>query len=117
MHFVQTGLLQDSTPPPVPNAVRRGADGVLHWQADADLESGLAGFIIERDGKEIARLPEQPSRSSGTPIWQGLTSGDTPVRREPGFHYRDPAGEFPAHRYGIRAVNAAGLASEVVPGR
>lgn len=117
MHFVRTGLLQDSTPPPAPNAVRLGADGVLHWQADADLESGLAGFIIERDGKEIARLPEQPSRSSGTPIWQGLTSGDTPVRREPGFRYRDPAGEFPAHRYGIRAVNAAGLASEVVPGR
>ena len=79
--------------------------------------TSCAAQIIERDGKEIARLPEQPSRSSGTPIWQGLTSGDTPVRREPGFHYRDPAGEFPAHRYGIRAVNAAGLASEVVPGR
>lgn len=42
----------------------------LAWDAEADLESGLASFIIERDGQEIGSVPEQPKNPFGRPIFQ-----------------------------------------------
>jgi hypothetical protein len=48
--YVKTGATSDTTPPPAPKRVRVSATGELTWGADADFESGLAGFLIERDG-------------------------------------------------------------------
>ncbi|HEY2911294.1 MAG TPA: hypothetical protein VGI99_13675, partial [Gemmataceae bacterium] len=56
MEYVKDAKVTDTTPPPAPMNVRLQGNK-LTWSAEADLESGLAGFIIERDGQVIARLP------------------------------------------------------------
>ena len=59
MEYVKTGSVSDNTPPPTPIHVKassKGEKGVeITWDAEADFESGLQGFVIERDGKEIAQ--------------------------------------------------------------
>ena len=116
-HYNKEGHPHDTTPPPAPTEVRF-AKGELTWKADADLESGLAGFIIERDGKEIARLPEKPvGKKMGTPLFQGLSGGDTPIVGLPAMSFKDSLDG--KHRYAVRSINAAGLVSvptEVVVG-
>ena len=57
-----------------------GQGNELTWEAEADPESGLAGFIIERDGKELAKLPEQGKNPFGRPIFQNLQYSDTPTQ-------------------------------------
>jgi hypothetical protein len=75
----------DSTTPPTGLQV---AGNTLTWDAEADPESGLTGFAIERDGKRIATLPERQRNPYGRPLFQGLLYSDTPPSRWPrcGFH-------------------------------
>lgn len=48
-HYVKDTAVPDTTPPPAPTRLQvKGNE--LTWEAEADLESGIAGFIIERDG-------------------------------------------------------------------
>ena len=107
-----TGKPADTTTPPAPTDVRLAADGALTWNAVADFESGLAGFIIERDGREIARLPEKPLGKIGTPLWQGLSGGDTPITAQPAMRFVDPAAQADAkHGYRVMSLNSVGLRS------
>ena len=115
MHHIITGGPLDVTLPPAPTSVRVNESNELTWQATADLESGLAGFIIERDGKEIARVPEKPMGYGrlGLPLFQGMTHGDTPVIAEPSMKFSDTTAKTgEKHQYRVIAVNAAGLQSE-----
>jgi poly(3-hydroxybutyrate) depolymerase len=110
--YNKTGRPSDTTPPPPPTNVRVSAASELTWNAEADLESGLSGFIIERDGKEFARLPEKPVGKVGTPLFQGLSGGDTPIIAQPPMSYIDTTakpGEH--HNYGVLSVNGVGLRS------
>ena len=51
MQYVKDTLISDSTLPPAPTNLKvKGNE--LNWEAEADLESGLASFIIERDWEE-----------------------------------------------------------------
>jgi hypothetical protein len=90
--------------------VRDTAGGVeVTWQADADLESGLAGFVILRDGNEVGRLPEKPIGRFGKPLFQVMSYHDTPEKPLPAMKFvdRSPvAGK--RGRYTVRAINAAG---------
>src|SRR5262245_16811804 len=71
MFYVTDTGVPDGTPPRAPAHLRvKGNE--LTWEAAADLESGLASFIIERDGQFLARLPEQPKNPFGRPLFQGL---------------------------------------------
>ena len=82
--FVQTGGTNDTTPPPAPTHVQatRTADGVaLTWDTAIDLESGLMQIIIQCDGHEIGRLPEKPAGRFGRPLFQSMSSWDTPNER------------------------------------
>lgn len=113
--YNRTGRPSDLTAPPAPTNVRISAAGELTWSATADLESGLGGFVIERDGQEIARLPEKPVGKLGTPLFQGLNGSDTPVIAEPPLHYHDPAAAAgTTHTYAVRSLNAVGLKSASV---
>ena len=71
--YIKNTEIPDNSPPPQPTDLK--VDGsTLIWKATADLESGLAHFIILRDGEPLATIPEN-SRSiqfreaplSGTP--------------------------------------------------
>lgn len=110
--YVKDTAIPDTTPPPAPTDLQV-KDNVLTWKAEADLESGLAHFIIERDGKQIATVPEQPKNPFGRPIFQGLQYSDTPTNPlvEMRFTDKQPeAGE--KHEYRVISVNTAGLKSQ-----
>ncbi|HEY3788726.1 MAG TPA: hypothetical protein VGL71_07720, partial [Urbifossiella sp.] len=56
MQYVKDTNVADTTPPPAPTNVRLKGN-VLTWEAEADLESGLEKFLIERDGKLLVTVP------------------------------------------------------------
>jgi hypothetical protein len=120
MQYVQDTLVADASPPPPPANLRaRGT--ALSWDAEADPESGLAGFVVERDGEVIATLPEQPNNPFGRPVFQGLQYSDTPALPLVPLEFTDAKAEpGRSHRYRVIAVNTVGLKSpptaEVVAG-
>jgi len=112
MQYVKDTLVSDSTLPPAPTNLKvKGNE--LNWEAEADLESGLASFIIERDGKFLANLPETGKNPFGRPIFQNLQYSDTPSQPLVPMKYTDTkavAGK--KHTYRVIAVNTAGLKSK-----
>ncbi len=113
--YVLTGEVADTTPPDPPSRLRvtGAADGgvELTWKAEADLESGIAAFVIHRDGEEIARLPEKLVGKFGKPLFQTMSYHDTPEAPLPEMRFADPAGSAGDHQYRVMTVNAAGLTS------
>jgi hypothetical protein len=115
MAYVKDTAVEDTTPPPSPSQLRF-RDGELVWEAEADLESGLAGFIIERDGRPWARLPEDGKNPFGRPIFQNLQYSDTPTQPLVEMRYRDSAAEpNQRHQYRVISVNTVGLQSAPSP--
>jgi pimeloyl-ACP methyl ester carboxylesterase len=112
MQYVKDTKLADATPPPAPTKVRVEGNRVM-WEAEADFESGLAHFVIERDGKEVGRVPEKAVNPFGRPIFQGLQYSDTPANPLVEMVFVDrgaEAGKGGAYR--VIAVNTVGLRSE-----
>ena len=114
--FVATGAVEDKTPPSAPRHVvaKRNGEGqvVVAWQADADFESGIRGFVIERDGKRIGHIPEKPQGRFGRPLFQGMSYHDTPEAPLPKMQFVDtsaPEGALPDYR--VRTINSVGLES------
>lgn len=110
--YTKDSAVTDTTPPPAPTNLK--VDGhVLTWSAEADLESGLASFIIERDGQVLAKVPEQGKNPFGRPIFQNLSYSDTPTQPLAEFKYVDTkAEEGKEHQYRIISVNTVGLMSK-----
>jgi hypothetical protein len=112
MQYVKDTKVADTSPPPAPTNLRvRG--NVLAWEAEADLESGLAGFVIERDGRVLATLPEKGKNPFGRPIFQNLQYSDTPTQPLVAMQYTDVTAQpGKPHSYRIIAVNTASLKSK-----
>jgi hypothetical protein len=110
--YVKDTAIPDSTPPPPPANIQiKGNE--LTWEAEADLESGLAHFIIERDGKQIATVPEKPANAFGRPVFQGLQYSDTPNNPLVKMIFTDTKAESgKKHDYRVIAVNTTGLKSK-----
>ncbi|TWU44284.1 hypothetical protein Q31b_18200 [Novipirellula aureliae] len=105
-----TGV-EDATPPPAPRNLKV-VGNKLSWTAEADLESGLSYFIIERDGEFLAKVPESDELTQGRPLFQCLYNGDTPRQPLPEMSYTDQTAEAGVeHSYRITAVNTVGLQS------
>ena len=79
MEYVKDTKVSDTTPPPAPTDVRLKGN-TLTWEAEADLESGLASFIIERDGQVLTTVPETGKNPFGRPVFQNLQYSDTPTQ-------------------------------------
>jgi poly(3-hydroxybutyrate) depolymerase len=115
MQYVKDTAVIDATPPPAPKNLRI-QNNELTWEAEADLESGLASFIIERDGKFLANLPEQGKNQFGRPIFQNLLYSDTPVQPLVLMRFADTKAEAGRrHTYRVIALNTAGLKSKPSP--
>ncbi|TWT94192.1 hypothetical protein [Neorhodopirellula pilleata] len=115
MSFVQGEQIDDDTPPPDPTNLTV-EDGVLRWEATADLESGIAHFVIERNGKPIATVPDMPKNPFGRPIFQGLQYSDTPLQPLRTMTFVDPdSSKHPGAKYRVRTVNTAGSDSTSLP--
>ena len=108
--YVKDTAVADASPPPVPTNVRLKGNE-LTWDAEADLESGLASFVIERDGKPLANLPEQGKNPFGRPLFQNLQYSDTPSMPLVPMRYTDAKAEG-KHVYRVVAVNSVGLKSK-----
>jgi len=110
--YIKDTVVIDVSPPPAPTSVHvKGTQ--ITWEAEADLESGLASFIIERDGKFLANLPEQGKNPFGRPIFQNLQYSDTPVQPLAPMRYTDAKAEAgKTHSYRVISVNTAGLKSK-----
>ncbi len=120
MQYVKDTAVADPTPPPAPTNVKlQGQE--LTWEVEADLESGLASFIIERDGQFLANVPEQGKNPFGRPIFQNLQYSDTPSLPLVPLRFTDTKAEAgKTHAYRVTAVNTVGLKSkpaEAVSGR
>lgn len=119
VEYVQSGYVSDRTPPPAPTIVKatvKAGQGIeITWDAAADFESGLGGFIIQRDGTDLAQLPEKPVGRFGKPLFQAMSYHDTPEKPLPEMRYLDKSAQPGAkHEYRVIAVNSAGLKSEAV---
>lgn len=111
VHYTKDTQIPDTTPPPAPTNLQV-KNHQLTWDATADLESGLAHFIIIRDGKEIATVPEKPQSNFGRPLFQGLQYSDTPKQPLAKMQFTDPKPEpGKKHQYRVITVNTAGLRS------
>ena len=112
MEYVKDTKVTDTTPPPAPTNVRI-ADNKLTWEAEADLESGLAHFLIERDGQVLATVPEQAKNPFGRPIFQNLQYSDAPTQPLVPMMFTDTTAEAGNnHAYRVIAVNTVGLRSQ-----
>jgi len=112
MEYVQDTKVSDTTPPPAPTDLRVQGNQ-LTWQAEADLESGLASFIIERDGQVVATIPEPGKNPFGRPVFQNLQYSDTPTQPLVPMQFLDTkADSAKKHTYRVIAVNTVGLRSK-----
>lgn len=109
--YVKDTEVADATPPPAPTNLRV-KNNVLTWEAEADLESGLAGFVVERDGNLLAEVPGRGKNPFGRPVFQGLQYSDTPAQPLVPMRFTDVTAEpGKRHAYRVRTVNTAGLKS------
>jgi pimeloyl-ACP methyl ester carboxylesterase len=112
MEYIKDTAITDRTPPPAPTKLLVNGNE-LAWEAEADLESGLAHFLIERDGQVIGKVPEAPKNPFGRPLFQGLQYSDTPVQPLIKMNFTDKtAGAGRQYHYRIISVNTVGLQSE-----
>ena len=117
MEYIKTGAVGDTTPPPAPTDIKvagKGDGGVeITWNAEADFDSGIAQFIILRDGTELAKVPEKPIGKFGRPLFQSMTYHDTPDQPVPQMLYVDASAKADEkHAYAIVTVNSVGLKSK-----
>lgn len=112
MEYVKDTKVTDTTTPSAPTNVRVQSNK-LTWEAEADLESGLASFVIERDGQFLANIPEQGKNPFGRPIFQNLQYSDTPTQPLVPMQFTDTKAEpGKKHVYRVIAVNTVGLKSK-----
>jgi hypothetical protein len=84
----------------------------ITWRAEADVESELRTLLIQRDGRVIAQVPEQPRGRFGRPLFQGLSYHDTPETPLPEMRFHDTMADTElGHRYQVIAIHGAGLKS------
>lgn len=112
MQYVKDTAVEDKTSPPEPTNARVSGNE-LSWEAEADLESGLASFVIERDGEVLATLPQNSSNPFGRLIFQGLQYSDTPTQPLIPMQFTDSnASPGSKHSYRVVAVNTVGTKSQ-----
>jgi hypothetical protein len=112
VEYVKDTKVKDTTPPPAPTGVRL-AGNKLTWAAEADLESGLAGFIIERDGRFLADVPGKARNPFGRPVFQNLQYSDTPAQPLVPMQFTDTTADpGKTHGYRVIAVNTVGVRSQ-----
>ncbi len=108
MDYVKTGAVSDTTPPPAPTNVQvlaKGDQGVeITWDAEADFESGIRGFIVLRDGQELAQVPQTPVGQFGRPLFQSMTYHDTPSQPLAELRYVDASAKpGEKHTYAVHS--------------
>lgn len=111
MQYMKSADVSDDTKPPAPFDIQRIGNALI-WSAQADLQSGISHFVIERNGNQIASVTGKGENRFGRALFQGLQYSDTPTKplAEMRYELKDKsAGK--AVDYQIHTVNTAGLIS------
>ena len=111
MQYVRGEEVTDTTPPPAPTDLHI-VDERLFWKPKADLQSGIAYFVVRKDGKQVAKVPAQPTNPFGRPLAQGLLYSDTPDLPLKESQFDVPVDSAKQHEYTVTTVNTVGLESE-----
>ena len=112
VQYSKNTAVTDPTPPPAPKKLQ-AVGNELTWEAEADVESGLARFVIERDGRFLANFPTQGRNPYGRPVFQNLQYSDTPPQPLAPLRFTDTTAEpGKRHRYRVFSVNTTGLKSK-----
>ncbi len=117
--FCERGAIADKTPPPAPAIVRTKsteAGVTIEWEADADIESGIAAFRVFRDGVQIAEIRGVEDRRwnphAHYHAWnysdQPLHGTEFPAKT----HLDNSPSARPDARYTVTTINQSGLESE-----
>ena len=89
-----------------------GNSTLLTWKVDADIESGLGGFRIERNGETIGRLPEKSTSRYGRPLFQVMNYSGTPTQPLARMQFSDLKPLDPEScEYHVFTINSVGLES------
>jgi hypothetical protein len=101
----------DTTAPSAPRNIRKEGTKLM-WDADADLESGIAKFLIYRDGQLIGSIPENGLNKHGRAVFQGLSYSDTPLQPLAKMTFEVGSSESGKElNYRVVSVNTVGLSS------
>ena len=112
--YVKDTKVSDTTRPPAPFNLKSN-NGHLTWDAEADFESGIAYFIIKRDGEQIARVPDKAGNPESRPVFQDMRNSDTPTLPLRKMEYTDEnMTPGKTHVYEVTSVNTVGLESEIL---
>ena len=112
--YVRNTKISDITNPPAPFNIQSN-NGVITWEAEADLESGVAHFIIERDGEVIGKIPDEDSNPNSRPVFQGMRDSDTPTLPLREMQFTDKKRVVgKVYKYSVISVNTAGLRSVLI---
>jgi len=114
--YVKTGAVGDTTAPPAPFgvkvAVKPDQSVEITWDAEADLESGIKAFVIQRDGADLLQVPEKPVGQFGSPLFQAMSYHDTPQKPLPLMRFVDEKAKAGVkHEYRVLAINGVGQKS------
>lgn len=115
--YVKTGSVGDADGPRPPCEVKatRKPDQTVEitWDAEADFESGIQAFIVQRDGQDVAQVPEKPAGRFGRALFQSMSYHDTPEKPLPEMRFVDRSASPEAkHIYRVITINSVGLRSE-----
>jgi hypothetical protein len=111
--YSKDSMVPDDSPPPAPTNAQIDQETIV-WECDGDLESGIAFFVVEYNGKEIGRIPEKSNNPFGRGVFQGLQYSDTPPQPLAAMRMPIKDGMIPKDSTGklfIYSVNTIGLAS------
>jgi hypothetical protein len=121
--FCKNGYITDTTPPPPPHNLRvkqERKQSTLHWDAFADLESGIQSFRIYRKGELVGEMAGELNRRwNPTGAYHTWNYSDQPLNGQElppmVFKHHDTADTHPED-YQVSTVNKEGLESERTQG-
>ena len=112
MHYVRDTEIPDSSPPLLLRVRLSDAGTTKTALLGSGSRSGkwALHFIIKKNGKEIAQVPEKPTNRFGRPLFQGLQYSDTPLLPLIEMEFIDH--EAHMNTMQVIAVNTMGLKSK-----
>ncbi len=86
------------------------------WVVVVAESCGVAGFVIVKGDRELARVPEKPVGKFGRPLFQRMPCHDTPEFPLPRMKHIDhAASKKELARYSVQAVNSVQPVSKATP--
>lgn len=115
--YIKKGVVSDTTPPPAPIQLKLekadDTNATLSWEVQADIETGVSGFEVMRDGQTYRQILSATDSKKILPTFQGISFHDTPMQPIAELKITLPLNEAQGHTFSLKALNGNGLSSAV----